>query len=131
MNPFPNRMKPMQTRPQVPDPNVGAAPQMNTGFDQRLQMMQQRLPDFAYDAALKWGPQVAAAMHARNAARKAARPMHGQQMQPVTQPMPQPMTPNPSGSPVPQMGNPFMQPPRGNPFPQPPQGNPFPQRRPY
>jgi hypothetical protein len=131
MNPFPNRLRPQQPqRPQLPDPNVGAAPTTNGGFDQRLQMMQQRLPDFAYDATMKWGPQVAAAMHARNEARKAARPAHGQATQPVAQPV-QPLTPNPSGSPVSPMGNPFMQPPRGNPFQQPPQGNPFPQRRPY
>jgi hypothetical protein len=115
MNPFPNRMRPAQPqRPQLPDPNVGVAP-TNQGFDQRLQMMQGRYPEFVYDAALKWGPQVAAAMNARNEARKAARPAHGQQVQPVAQPL-QPLTTNPTGSPVPHMGNPFMQPPRRRPL---------------
>jgi hypothetical protein len=119
MNPFPNRLRPHLMRPQLPDPNVsvapvaGQAPNLSHGFDQRLAMMQGRLPDFAYDPALKWGPQVAAAMHTRNAARKAARPVHGQPVQPVPQPV---MPTNPSGSPVPQQGNPFMQPPRGRPF---------------
>jgi hypothetical protein len=103
MNPVPNRMMPMQARPQLPDPNVGAAP-MGGGFDQRLQMMQGRNPGFAYDPGLKWGPQVAAAMHARNAARRAAMP----------QQQASPMVPNPSGSPLPQQPNPFR--PHGRPY---------------
>jgi hypothetical protein len=102
MNPFPNRMQPQPMRPQLPDPNVGAAP-LTQGFGRRLQMMQQRVPGFAYDPGLKWGPQVAAAMHARNAARQAARPQQAS-----------PMVPNPSGSPVPQQPNPFR--PHGRPY---------------
>jgi hypothetical protein len=92
----------MPQRPQLPDPNVGAAPAGGVGSSQRLQMMQGRFPDFAYDAALKWGPQAAAAMQARNAARQAAR----------SQPMQ--ANPNPSGSPVPQQPNPFR--PHGRPY---------------
>jgi hypothetical protein len=103
MNPFPNRLRPQQVRPQLPDPNVGAAPQMTNGFDQRLQMMQQRVPGFAYDPAMKWGQQVSAAMHARNAARR-----------PQQAPSMMPSNPNPSGSPVPQTPNPFR--PHGRPY---------------
>lgn len=79
-------MRPKQPHvPEVPEvPGAGGMPQAFTPPSNLLQRLQGFDGGFTYDPAQKWGPQVAAAMHARNAARHPgaaggpAGNMHGQ-----------------------------------------------------
>lgn len=94
--------------PFIPAPGTGGTGGTGTGgatqggqgnIDGRVSRMQQRYPGFTYDPTMKWGPQVSAAMHARNAARTPG--TEGAEAAGGLQPVSAPPTPQ-----MPQLGNP-------------------------